>query len=171
MSTYAPHKLSPHSTLCVFLGYSSNHKGFRCLDLSSYRIIIFHHIIFNENTFPFAKTPHPPPLMILIVWLFERQGCLPGLPVGPSLAGPSGGVDPPSPLGVSPTAVVTPVTPIVVEPVDLEIPCQHHSAPRAAPTTTTALVVVPAAPAGPVVIAVNFIPVPTEMVGMPRTIT
>lgn len=36
----APHKLAPRSTACVFLGYPSSHKGHRCLDLSTRRIII-----------------------------------------------------------------------------------------------------------------------------------
>lgn len=47
--------------LCVFLGYSSNHKGFWCLDLSSNRIIVSRHVILDESSFPFAKTPSPPP--------------------------------------------------------------------------------------------------------------
>ncbi|WVZ93597.1 hypothetical protein U9M48_039565 [Paspalum notatum var. saurae] len=36
----ASHKLAPRSTQCVFLGYSAHHKEYRCLDLSSNRVII-----------------------------------------------------------------------------------------------------------------------------------
>lgn len=56
----APHKLAPRSTLCVFLGYSANHKGYRCLDLSSNHIIISLHVVFDESSFPFASASSPP---------------------------------------------------------------------------------------------------------------
>ncbi|KAJ9545643.1 hypothetical protein OSB04_025350 [Centaurea solstitialis] len=37
---FLDHKLLPRSTPCVFLGYPANHRGFRCLDLNTNRIII-----------------------------------------------------------------------------------------------------------------------------------
>jgi hypothetical protein len=40
MTAIAPHKLSPCSTRCVFLGYSTDHKGYHYLDLSTNRLII-----------------------------------------------------------------------------------------------------------------------------------
>jgi hypothetical protein len=60
LSSTASHKLAPRSALCVFLGYSNYHKGYRCLDLTSYRIIIPRHVIFDESTFPFDREPTPP---------------------------------------------------------------------------------------------------------------
>ncbi|KAJ9563189.1 hypothetical protein OSB04_008349 [Centaurea solstitialis] len=57
-----PHKLAPRSTPCVFLGYPSQHRGFRCLDLSSRCVIISRHVIFDESIFPFGSvTPTDPP--------------------------------------------------------------------------------------------------------------
>ena len=54
LSATAPHKLAPRSTLCVFLGYSAHHKGYRCLDLSSNRVIVSRHVVFDETSFPFS---------------------------------------------------------------------------------------------------------------------
>jgi hypothetical protein len=57
LASTAPHKLSPRSTRCVFLGYSPDHKGYRCLDLASHRVLISRHVVFDESDFPFSSTP------------------------------------------------------------------------------------------------------------------
>jgi hypothetical protein len=49
--------LSPRSTRCVFLGYSANHKGYRCLNLSTNRLIVSRHVVFDEDSFPLAASP------------------------------------------------------------------------------------------------------------------
>ena len=58
LQPYNVHKLDYHSTPCVFLGYSSCHLGYRCLDLSSDRIYISRHVRFHEHSFPFLKSDH-----------------------------------------------------------------------------------------------------------------
>lgn len=55
LSVTAPHKLAPRSALCVFLGYYAHHKGYRCLDLASNKVIISRHVVFDESAFPFAE--------------------------------------------------------------------------------------------------------------------
>jgi len=47
--------------MCVFLGYLSNHRGYKCYDLSSRKIILSHHVIFYDTQFPFAKLHTPQP--------------------------------------------------------------------------------------------------------------
>lgn len=56
----APNKLLPFSTKCVFIGYPSNYKGYRCLNLSTNHIILFRHVVFDEDTFPFSNKPTTP---------------------------------------------------------------------------------------------------------------
>lgn len=52
---YNTHKLSFRSKQCVFLGYSSMHKGFKCLDISTGRVYISRDVVFDETVFPFEK--------------------------------------------------------------------------------------------------------------------
>ncbi|GJU23831.1 ribonuclease H-like domain-containing protein [Tanacetum coccineum] len=49
------HKLEPRSTPCIFLGYPTNHHGYRCLELVSNKIIISRHVRFDEDVFPFGN--------------------------------------------------------------------------------------------------------------------
>jgi hypothetical protein len=58
-SASTPHKMSPCSTRCLFLGYSPDHKGYRCLYLTTNRIIISRHVVFDEEVFPLAGSSPP----------------------------------------------------------------------------------------------------------------
>jgi hypothetical protein len=56
LSTKAAHKLVPRSTRCVFLGYFSDHKGYRCLDLTANNIVVSQHVVFMRQNSP--SLPH-----------------------------------------------------------------------------------------------------------------
>jgi histone deacetylase 1/2 len=48
---YNNHKLYFRSARCVFLGYSSQHKGFKCLEPNTGRVHISRDVIFDEGVF------------------------------------------------------------------------------------------------------------------------
>lgn len=50
------HKLNYYGTSCVFLGYSSTHKGYKCLNLKTHRLYISRDVIFHEDSFPYSKS-------------------------------------------------------------------------------------------------------------------
>jgi hypothetical protein len=132
-SATTPHKLSPRSTRCLFLGYSPNHKGYRCLDLASHRIIIFRHIVFDEDVFPLLTPPHPPisspSLSLIQVPIFPQAPRLTPLSA-PRAASPSSRAAPSTPL--VPHAAPTP--PLALLPAPRVTP-SPAPAPRAAPAT------------------------------------
>lgn len=47
-------KLSPRTTPCLFLDYPSQHRGYRCMNLKTNKIIISRHVLFDEDKFPAA---------------------------------------------------------------------------------------------------------------------
>jgi hypothetical protein len=51
---YNTHKLVFLSKQCVFLGYSTLHKGYKCLDVDTGRVYVSRDIVFDEKIFPFA---------------------------------------------------------------------------------------------------------------------
>src|SRR4051812_9544025 len=58
LSPFNKHKLEFRSKQCVFLGYSSLHKGYKCLDVATGRVYVSRDVVFDEQVFPFAKL-HP----------------------------------------------------------------------------------------------------------------
>ena len=55
---YNKHKLEFRSKKCVFLGYSSLHKGYKCLHVPTNRVYISRDVVFDENVFPFRALPN-----------------------------------------------------------------------------------------------------------------
>jgi hypothetical protein len=52
---YNPRKLDLRSKQCTFVGYSANHKGYKCLDRQSGRVFISRDVVFDESVFPFKN--------------------------------------------------------------------------------------------------------------------
>ena len=106
LSSTTTHKMSPRSTPCIFLGYPLNHRGYRCLNLATHKVIISRHVNFDEFAFPnssqytptpsdyeflgAATGPNPPPPLIYNSAAQPRvdPGLTPALP-------PTGPVSPP----------------------------------------------------------------------------
>jgi len=55
----SPHKLAPRSSACVYLGPSPDHRGYRCLDLITQKVIISRHVKFDETHFPYMNFHDP----------------------------------------------------------------------------------------------------------------
>jgi len=53
---YEKHKLAFQSKQCIFIGYSNQQKGYRCLEYSTGQVFISRHVVFDENTFPNLNT-------------------------------------------------------------------------------------------------------------------
>eukprot|EP00965_Chrysotila_dentata_P116815 3860854-Pleurochrysis_carterae.AAC.1 len=55
-----PHKLSPQSVPCIYLGRARNQPGHMCLDPTTKRIYVSPHARFIESSFPGLTNPTPP---------------------------------------------------------------------------------------------------------------
>lgn len=56
---YNKNKFNFRTKMCVFLGKSTSHYGFHCLDIDSGRVYIARHAKFDESTFPFNRHKLP----------------------------------------------------------------------------------------------------------------
>jgi histone deacetylase 1/2 len=52
---YNNRKLSFRSKECVFIGYNTDHKGYRCLDVDTGRVYLSRDVVFDELVFPFSR--------------------------------------------------------------------------------------------------------------------
>jgi hypothetical protein len=136
ISATAPHKLSPRSTRCLFLGYSPNHKGYRCLDLTSHRIIS-RYVVFDEDVFPLVGSSPPTDLDSL---LESDPSTHPSQ--APRLA------PLPAPHAASPHSHAAPSTPSMPHVVSMA-PLARLHAPHAAPSTLPAPCAAPSTPPAP----------------------
>ncbi|KAL8167183.1 hypothetical protein V2J09_008682 [Rumex salicifolius] len=59
---YNNNKLEYRSLPCVFLGYSSKHKGYVCLHVPTARTYVSRYVIFDESVFPYPA--HSKPLIL-----------------------------------------------------------------------------------------------------------
>ncbi|RVW97157.1 Retrovirus-related Pol polyprotein from transposon TNT 1-94 [Vitis vinifera] len=93
------HKLQFRSIPCTFLGYSLNHKGYKCLSPNG-NILISRDVIFDEHAFPFAQlqsqkqttspfssssTSLPCQTSLLLMVLPSSTSCSTSSPTNPSI--------------------------------------------------------------------------------------
>jgi histone deacetylase 1/2 len=55
LKPYNKNKLNFRSKTCIFIGYSLCHQRYKCLDLSTGKIYVSRHVIFDETLFPYSK--------------------------------------------------------------------------------------------------------------------
>jgi hypothetical protein len=84
---YNSRKLEFRSKRCAFLGYSTYHKGFKCLDVAIGRIYISRDVVLDESIFLFADL-HPNAGMCFHSALFLLPTHLRNLPGGSTVHDP-----------------------------------------------------------------------------------
>lgn len=116
---YNSHKIDFRSLPCIFLGYSSTHKGHLCFHQQSSRVYVSRHVIFNEAIFPYlpptSNKPSsniPPPSDITFHLLTQAASLSSTTP--PSQPPPS--LTPPSSSSTS-TSSITHTPPLPSHPI------------------------------------------------------
>ncbi|GJV30830.1 nucleotide-binding alpha-beta plait domain-containing protein [Tanacetum coccineum] len=96
--------------MCVFLGYSLSHHGYRCVDISIERLYIARHVCFNEAQFPFniLNTTSPPLLKTSPYYSLKSPYIIPTTD-NPSPSSPYSPISSPSSVShLSPTSQTSP---------------------------------------------------------------
>jgi histone deacetylase 1/2 len=154
---YNSHELDFRSRMCVFLGYSPMHKGYKCLDKSTGRIYISRDVVFDESVFPFATPrvsvdvstleqsitfPSDEPVTSMPIRNYDLTLLSTNAPVSDAICsqvpGPAADVTPASPRAASPAS-----------PIDVHGTAMQGT-PRVASVSPSPGAVPPTAPAPPV---------------------
>ncbi|KAJ0836346.1 putative RNA-directed DNA polymerase [Helianthus annuus] len=70
---YAPNKLAPRSIPCIFMGYATQYKGYKCLDPQSSRMYVTRHARFNETSFPYDNNSSSSDLTTLLLSTYQEE--------------------------------------------------------------------------------------------------
>lgn len=59
---YNKHKMDFRSKNCIFIGYSAGHRDYKCLDVSTGKVFVPRHVVFDESLFPYktSQSNDPP---------------------------------------------------------------------------------------------------------------
>jgi hypothetical protein len=118
----------------VFLGYSLDHKGYRCYNLTSCRVLISRHVVFDESDFPFSSST--PTLDPDVESMFSDLVVQPPVSVFPFPAGSSGTPPPLAPTAVPELPLAPLAVPFVAPDVGLVPSAAPHVPPAPSPRHT-----------------------------------
>jgi hypothetical protein len=109
-------KLGARATPSLFLGHATNHRGYRCLDLNTNKIILSRHVTFDKTVFPFATMTSPtttPTASSSYTFLYDSSNFISNiLRLSPTTTPTAPTPDAPvEPLSPSPAPTPTPQTP------------------------------------------------------------
>lgn len=87
-------KLDTTSRPSCFIGYANEHKGYKCLDPISGKIVISRHVLFKEGTMPFHLRQSTDQTNTDSEELFRSLQIIPGIPENPQTSRPNNLVNP-----------------------------------------------------------------------------
>jgi histone deacetylase 1/2 len=127
LQPYKKHKIDFISKKYIFISYSLDHHGYKCLDLAMGKVYVSRHVIFDEHNFPYKSPDHQPSICpdtpSIIVPFSNIVSSLSLTPAGTCEPSPSPHIDSPLPAS-SPTpepapqspADSTPASPLILVP-------------------------------------------------------